>query len=103
MEKDFICCNEKMRHTNLGYYECSICHNQIEDELGLIKRTLEEHPGANAIELVRLTNIPSKTILKYLNDGSLSNVKHIKNIRGYYMGSSEAPKWHIDVNFLKDK
>ena len=103
MNQDFICCNEQMRHTDLGYYECPICKKQIEDELGLIKRTLEEHPGANAIELAQLTKLSSKTILKYLNDGSLTNVKHTKNIKGYYMGSTATPKWHIDVNFSKRK
>ena len=101
MEKEYICCEKIMKHTNLGYYECEVCKKQIEDELGLIKRTLIEHPNINAIELANLTKLPSKIILKYLNDGVLTSEKPKKNIKGYYLGSEVTPKWHIGVNFLK--
>ena len=49
MDKKLMCCDKPMRHTLLGYYECEVCKRQIEDELGLIKRTLKEHPNANAM------------------------------------------------------
>jgi hypothetical protein len=54
-----------MRHTKLGYFVCDICQNKIEDDLGIIIQALEENPGANAMELAQLTNLPNKTILKY--------------------------------------
>ena len=94
-----ICCGEEMRHTKLGYFLCEKCQNQVEDELGLIKRTLEEHPGANAIDLMRLPNLPSNTILKYLDDGVLTPIKRKKNIRGYYNPQAASrPKWHIHID-----
>lgn len=103
MYKKLMCCDRPMRHTLLGYYECEVCKRQIEDELGLIKRTLKEHPNANAIELVQLTNLPNKTILKYLNEGALNDLKPHKNIKGFYVGKEVDPKWHIDIdNFNKN-
>lgn len=103
MEQTYFCCNKEMIHTNLGYYECDICKKQIEDDLGLIKSTLDKHPGSNAIELAKLTKLPTKVILKYLNDGAITAINQPKSIRGYYLGAEVTPKWHIDVKNIFPK
>jgi hypothetical protein len=103
MEKEINCCGLKMRHTKLGYYECSKCGRQVDDELGVIKKTLEAHPNCNAIDLARLTGISSKTILDYMEDGTLTPTqKQKKNIKGHYVGKYADPKWHIDTSYFKN-
>ena len=98
MDKQIMCCNKPMIHTSLGYYECEVCKKRLEDDLGLIKRTLKEYPNANALELAQLTKLPNRVILKYLNEGDLNSVEQPKNIKGCYVTPKEAtPKWHIDI------
>lgn len=70
-----ICCNKEMRQTKLGYYVCENCGKQIEDDFGLIKKTLDAHPGANVIDIVNYTGLPPRVVLKCLNDGLMSTVK----------------------------
>lgn len=70
-------------------------------EWELIKDTLRANPGINALELAKLTNLSASTILKYINDGSIStNLKQKKNIKGYYMPKEVDAKWHIDIENL---
>lgn len=92
-----ICCGKEMRHTKIGYFLCEECGNKVEDELGLIRRTLEEHPGANLIELVKYTGLPSNVLLEYLNDGTITFVEKKKEMKGYYVGSQQKARWHIDI------
>lgn len=67
----------------------------------LIKDTLREHPGINAIELAKITNLPARTIMKYIKDGSIStNIKAKKNVKGYYITKDANPQWHIDIKNL---
>ena len=87
---EYICCGKKMRHTKLGYYECIICGKQIEDEYGLIKKTLKDYPNSNALELAKLTNLPSSTIIKYLD-----NISEFKEESKPILESIK-PKWHTN-------
>lgn len=97
-----VCCGKEMRHTQLGYYTCDLCGEQYNDALGIIKEALDSHPGANAIELMKYTGLPSKIILNYMRNGTLSSVTKEKNMKGYYIGNSNKAQWHIDVRRHKD-
>ncbi len=76
-----------------------------ENDLEKIKRALSENPNMNAIDLAKKTNLPSHTIISFLNDGTLSlvNAKPKKNIKGYYLNKDADPKWHIDINNIFQK
>lgn len=75
-----------------------------EKDLEKIKMALNENPKMNAIELARKTDLPAKTIIDFLNDGTLTPIDEPrkKNIKVYYSPKEVQPKWHINIdNFSK--
>lgn len=76
-----------------------------ENDLDKIKMALSENPNMNAIDLVKKTNLPSRTIISFLNDGTLTpvNIKPQKNIKGFYIPKDATPQWHINVDNIFQK
>lgn len=93
-----ICCEEEMIREKFGF-KCQKCGKTIND-IEIIKQAFIANPDINAIDLARITEIPSNVIIRYLNDGTLSSIeiKKKKNMRGYYMGSPDAEgRWRTDI------
>lgn len=74
-------------------------------DLEKIKMALNENPKLNAIELVKKTGLPARTIINFLNDGTLTAIDEPrkKNIKGYYVTKDAHPEWHIDIKHFSKR
>ena len=55
----------------LGEYECEQCGELAYDDYGKVRNYIEEHKGANAMEVEQATGVSQKVIQRLLREGRL--------------------------------
>lgn len=64
-------CGGNMVFKGVGEYHCEDCGNVEYDDYGKVRRYLEEHPGANAVEVEQNTGVAQKAIRQLLRDARI--------------------------------
>lgn len=64
-------CGGVMVFKGLGEYKCEDCGSVEYDDYGKVRGYLEEHPGANAVEVEDKTGVAQKTIRQMLRDARI--------------------------------
>ncbi|MCM1112322.1 MAG: hypothetical protein NC399_03595 [Muribaculum sp.] len=64
-------CGGMMIFKGVGEYRCEDCGSVAYDDYGKVRVYLEEHPGANAVEVEQNTGVPQKTIRQLLREARI--------------------------------
>ena len=64
-------CGAMMSFKGVGEYECIKCHALDYDDYGVVRRYLEEHPGATITETAEVTGISQNAITQMLRQERL--------------------------------
>jgi hypothetical protein len=60
-----------MIYQESGIYQCSLCQHEQLDDFGKIKKYLDEHKGASAVDVAEGTGVKLEMVRTFLKDGRI--------------------------------
>lgn len=98
-------CGKIFKYPGFGYKICPECKKDDESNLKKIRDILYEEKNCNISKLSELTNIPEKTILRYIDEGliqinGLSITRNCKSCGQLIVNEDYCP--HCKNELLKD-
>ena len=69
-------CHEMFPYTGMPPKRCPRCDKHHEELFERVRRTVQEHPGINAVQLTHMTDVPVEIILKYIDEGRIDAMPH---------------------------
>ena len=72
--KPSICknCGTPLEYSGLGEYKCPDCGRKEYDSYGIVRIYLEQHPGANILQVEKNTGIPRQKISRMISEDRFS-------------------------------
>lgn len=75
-------CGKKLIYKGVGEYKCEACGELTYDAYGLVRNYLEEHPGANASNVMNATGVSKKVIATLVRQGRIDVNSGVSNHSG---------------------
>lgn len=63
-----VCGSTSIEYLGLGEYRCKDCLNRMYDNYGLVRKYIEEHPGATEVDVHMATGVGRETIRHFVRE-----------------------------------